>query len=217
LGSEPADEKDARPPDAGERILERPFEEQGVHARWDEVNAVLIDTVCEEQPMQARRDDQDHLCRVLPPSLYGAPKRLQDGRAKVADGKGVAQARMDGEDQRQTIKPGGRGPNGEDSEVFAKVYVHHIGPRGNDRGEDSRLGSVELTETSDGQSQAYNAGVVTETFEIRRGRRTRGQHRLEDAAPVERPGQLGCVVLHPPYGVKPYTLAHERRRGWLED
>src|SRR5215213_8020157 len=86
LGSEPADEKDARPPDAGERILERPLEERGVHSRRDEVNAVLINTVCEEQPKEARRDDQDRLCRVLTPSLYGAPDRLQEGRAKVADG-----------------------------------------------------------------------------------------------------------------------------------
>ena len=97
------------------------------------------------------------------------------------------------------------------------MHVHHIGPRGNDRCEDSRLGSVELTKTSDGQSQAYNAGVVAQALEIRRGRWASGQHRLEDAAPVERPGQLGSVVLHPPYGVEPDTLTDERRRGWLED
>src|SRR5215211_466412 len=45
LGSEPADEQDARPPDARERILERTFEEQGIHPRWDDVNAVLISAV----------------------------------------------------------------------------------------------------------------------------------------------------------------------------
>src|ERR671911_283165 len=48
------------------------------------------------------------------------------------------------------------------------------------------------------------------------GRRARGQHRLEDASPVERSGQLGGVVLHTPYGVKPEALADERRGGWLE-
>ena len=83
------------------------------------MNAVLINTVCEEQPKEARRDDQDRLCRVLTPSLYGAPDRLQEGRAKVADCEGVVQARVDGEDQRQTMELGGRGPGGEDGEVFA--------------------------------------------------------------------------------------------------
>ena len=73
---------------------------------------------------KARRDDQDRLGGVLPPSLYRAPDRLQDGRAKVADGEGVAQARMDGEDQRQMVNPGGRGPYREDGEVFAEMYVH---------------------------------------------------------------------------------------------
>ena len=58
---------------------------------------------------------------------------------------------MDGEDQRQAMKPGGRGPDGEDGEVFAKVNVHHIGPRGEDRGEDCRLGSVELAKASYGE------------------------------------------------------------------
>src|SRR5215213_1709388 len=170
LRSEPADEKDARPPDAGERILERPLEERGVHARWDEVNAVLINTVCEEQPTEARRDDQDCLCGVLSPALYGAPERLQYGRAKVADGESVAQARMDGEDQRQMMKPGCCGSERDDGEVFAEVHVHHIGSYGEDGDQDSRLGSVELAKTSDGESQAYHAGVVAQALEIRRGR-----------------------------------------------
>ena len=47
----------------------------------------------------------------------------------------------------------------------------------------------------------------------RSGRRARGQHRLEDASPVERSGQLGGVVLHTPYGVEPEALADERRGG----
>src|SRR5215212_1852905 len=166
--------------------------------------------------MEAGRDDQDRLCRVLSPSLYGTPERLQEGRAKVADGEGVTQTRMDGEDQRQAMEPGGRGPYREDGEVFAEVYVHHIGPRGNDRGDDRRLGSVELAKTSDGESNSYNAGVCSKALEIRRGRWTRGQHRLHDAAPVERPSKLGGVVLHPPYGIEADSLAHERRRGWLE-
>src|SRR5215218_1337585 len=76
LGSEPTDEQNARLTDARERILERPLEERGVHSRWDDVNAVLINTVREKQPMEARRDDQDRLCRVLAPSLYGASERL---------------------------------------------------------------------------------------------------------------------------------------------
>src|SRR5215213_4182302 len=198
LGSEPADEKDAGPPDAGERILERPLEERGVHARWDEVNSVLINTVCEEQPTKARRDDQDRLGRVLSPPLYGAPESLQDGRAKVTDGEGVAQARMDGEDKWETVKPGGRSSERENGEVFAEVYVHHIGPRGKDRGDDRRLGSVELTKMSDGQSHSYHAGVASKALKIQRGRRARSQHRLDDAAPVEHPSKLGGVVLHPP-------------------
>ena len=45
LGSEPPDEQDAGPPDARERILERPLEERGVHTRGDDVDAVLMDTV----------------------------------------------------------------------------------------------------------------------------------------------------------------------------
>ena len=148
--------------------------------------------------MQARRDDQDRLCRVLTPSLYWAPERLQDGRPKVADGKGVAQARMDGEDQRQTIKPGGRGSDREDGEVFAKVNMHHIGSYGEDRGDDCRLRSVELAKAPDGQPHSYHAAVISKALKIRRGRRASGQHRLEDAAPVERPRQPGGVVLHPP-------------------
>ena len=58
------------------------------------MKAVLFDAVCEEQPIEARRDNQDRIGRELTPSLYGAPECLQDGRAKVANGEGVAQARM---------------------------------------------------------------------------------------------------------------------------
>jgi hypothetical protein len=107
---------------------------------------------------------------------------------------------MDGEDQRQTMKPGGHRSDREDGEVFAEMYVHQICPQGEDRGDDCRLGSVELAKTSEGQPQAYNAGVVSKALEIRRGRWTRGQDRLDDAAPVERSGQLSSVVLHPPTG-----------------
>jgi hypothetical protein len=53
----PANEKDAGLANIGERILERPLKERGVHARRDGVKAVLINTVCEEQPTEARRDD----------------------------------------------------------------------------------------------------------------------------------------------------------------
>ena len=117
---------------------------------------------------------------------------------------------MDGEDQRQTVKPGGRSPYREDGEVLAEVYVHHIGPRGEDRGEDCCLGSVELAEQPYGKSHSYYAGVAAQALEIRRGRWARGQHRLHDAAPVERPGQLGGVVLHPPYGIELYATPDER-------
>jgi hypothetical protein len=95
----------------------------------------------------------------------------RDGRAKIANGEGVAQARMDSEDQRQTIKPGGRSPDRDDGEVFAKVDVHHIGPQGEDRSDDCRLESVELTKTSDGESHSYYAGVVSKALETWRGRR----------------------------------------------
>src|SRR5215213_10454414 len=107
---------------------------------------------------------------------------------------------MDGEDQRQAVEPGGRGPDGEDGEVFSKVDVHNIGSCGEDRGDDRRLESVELAKAPDGQPQAYNAGMFSEALKIQRGRRARSQHRLDDAAPVERPSKLGGVVLHPPMG-----------------
>jgi hypothetical protein len=90
-------------------------------------------------------------------------------------------------------RPGGRrGPR-------RSVRAPH-GPRSEDRGDDGRLGTVELAKQSYGKSHSHNAGVVAEALETGRGRWARGQHRLEDAAPVERPGQLGCVILHPPTG-----------------
>src|SRR5215216_991108 len=95
--------------------------------------------------MEARRDDQDGLGRVLTPPLYGPPERLEDARAKVADREGVAQAHMDGEDQREMMKPGGRSPDRENGEVFAKVNVHHIGPQGEDGGDDRRVVSTVWT------------------------------------------------------------------------
>src|SRR5215218_5363191 len=150
--------------------------------------------------MEARRDDQDCLGKVLTPPLYRAPECLQDGRAKVADGEGMVQARMDGEDQRQMMKPGDCGSERDDGEVFAEVHVHQVGPQGEDGGDDRRLGSVELANAPQGESHSYNARVVAETLEIRRGRRACGQHCLNDAVPVERSGQLGGVVLHPPRG-----------------
>jgi hypothetical protein len=59
---------------------------------------------------------------------------------------------VDGEDQRQTMKPCGRSPDREDGEVFAEVHVHHVGPRGEDRGDDGRLGTVELAKQPYGES-----------------------------------------------------------------
>ena len=117
---------------------------------------------------------------------------------------------MDSEYERQTMKPGSRGPDREDGEVLAEVNVHQIGPQGEDRGDDRRLGSVELAKAPQGKSHSYHAGVVSKALKIRRGRRACGQHRLDDAAPVERPSKLGGVVLHPPYGIEADTLAHER-------
>jgi len=52
----------------------------------------------------------------------------------------VAQARVDGEDQRQTMKPGGRSDR-EGSEFFSKVDMYHVCSCGEDRGEDGRLGA----------------------------------------------------------------------------
>src|SRR5215212_7912734 len=150
---------------------------------------------------------------MLTPPLYGAPERLQDGRAEIADGEGVAQARVDGEDQRQPVKPGGRGPDRKDGKVLAEVHVHHIGPCGNDRSDDCRLGTVELAKAPYGESQTYNAGVVAQALQTWRGRRACGQHRLDDAAPVERPGKLCGVVLHPPDRIELDALAGERRGG----
>src|SRR5215213_1961507 len=124
---------------------------------------------------------------------------------------------MDGEDQRQAMEPRDRRPDREDGEVCSRVDMYHIGSCGEDRGYDRRLGSVELPEAPDGQPQAYHAGMISEALEIRRGRRTRGHDRLDDATPVERPSQLGCVVLHPPDRVELYAPADESRRGWLED
>src|SRR5215217_2388969 len=123
---------------------------------------------------------------------------------------------MDGEYQRQAVEPGGRRPYREDGEVFSKVDVYHIGSCGQDQGDDRRLGSVELAKTSDGQPQAYHAGVVAEALEIRRGRRTRGHDRLDDPTTVERPGKLGSVVLHPAYGIELDAPADQCRGGRLE-
>src|SRR5215210_4708694 len=106
---------------------------------------------------------------MLTPSLYGAPERLQDGGAEVADGEGVAQARMDGRDQWEMAKPGGRGASRKDGEVLAEVHVHHIGPHGEDRGDDGRLGTVELAKAPYGESQTYHAGVVAQALEMGRG------------------------------------------------
>ena len=114
------------------------------------------------------------------------------------------------------MKPCGHCPYREDGEVFTEVYVDHIRPRGKDRSQYRRLGTVELAKAPYGESQTYHAGVVSEALQTWRGRWTRGQHRLDDAAPVECPGQLGCVVLHPSYGIEPDALADERRRRWLE-
>src|SRR5215217_6070021 len=124
---------------------------------------------------------------------------------------------MDGEDQRQAVEPGGRRPDREDGEVFSKVDVYHIGSCGEDRGDDRRLGSVELAKAPDGQPQAYNAGMFSEALEIRRGRRTRGHDRLDDPTTVERPGKLGGVVLHPSYGIEPDAPADQCRGGRLKD
>jgi hypothetical protein len=164
------------------------------------VNTVLLDAIRYEQPKEAGRDGQDRIGRVLPPAFYGPPERLQDSRAEVADGEGMAQARVDGEHQRQVVEPGGRSPDREDGEVLAEVHVHHVGPRGEDGGEDGRLGGAELAKAPYGEPHSYHAGVLSEALEVRRGRGAGGQHRLEDAAPVEGPGELGGVVLHPPMG-----------------
>src|SRR5215217_983635 len=114
--------------------------------------------------MEAGRDDQDRLGRMLTPSLYGTPERLQEGRAKVANGEGVTQTRMDGEDQRQAVEPGGRRPYRDDGEVFAEVNMHHIGPCGKDRGDDCRLRSVELAKAPQGDSHSYQACVVAKAL-----------------------------------------------------
>src|SRR5829696_2001675 len=124
---------------------------------------------------------------------------------------------MDGEDQRQMMKPGDRGSERDDGKVFAKVNMHHIGSYGEDRGDDCRLRSVELAKAPYGESHSYHAGVVSKALKIRRGRRACSQHRLDDAASVECPSKLGSVILHPPYGIEADTLAHERRGGWLEN
>ena len=109
---------------------------------------------------------------------------------------------MDGEDQRQMMKPGDRGSERDDGKVFAKVNMHHIGSYGEDRGDDCRLRSVELAKAPYGESHSYHAGVVSKALKIRRGRRACSQHRLDDAASVECPSKLGSVILHPPMGSK---------------
>jgi hypothetical protein len=124
---------------------------------------------------------------------------------------------MDGEDKWEMVKPGGRSPDRKDGEIFAEVYVHRIGSRGEDRGDDRRLQTVELAKAPYGKSHSYHAGVVAQALQTWRARWARGQHCLDDAAPIERSGKLGGVVLHPPDGVELDTLADERRRGWLED
>jgi hypothetical protein len=91
--------------------------------------------------------------------------------------------------------------------------VHHVGLRSEDQGEDCRLRTVELAEQSYGESHSYHAGVVAQALQTRRSRWARGQHRLDDAAPVERPGKLCGVVLHPPDRIELDTLAGEHREG----
>jgi hypothetical protein len=47
------------------------------------VNAALIDTVCEEQPIEAGRNDQDRLGKVLPPALYGVPSVFKTAERRL--------------------------------------------------------------------------------------------------------------------------------------
>jgi len=124
---------------------------------------------------------------------------------------------VDGEDQREAMKPGRSRPDRQHGEVLPEVDVHQVGPRGEDRGDDGGLWTVELPEAPDREAEAYHPGVAAEALEMRRGRWARGNHRLNYPASVERPGQLGGVVLHPPDRIELDTLAHERRRGRLED
>ena len=61
------------------------------------------------------------------------------------------------------MKPGGRSDR-EGSEFFSKVDMYHICSCGEDRGDDRRLGSVELAKAPHGEPQAYNAGVLSEAL-----------------------------------------------------
>jgi hypothetical protein len=62
--------------------------------------------------------------------------------------------------------------------------VHEVALGGEDGGDDTRLETVELTETADRKTQAYHVGVVAEALEEVSGRRAGGHNRLDDAAPV---------------------------------
>jgi hypothetical protein len=95
--------------------------------------------------------------------------------------------------------------------------VYQVAPRNQDRGQDGSLRAVELTETSYGKSQTYHAGVVAEALEARRGEQASGNNRLDDAPSVERPRELGGVVLHPPDRVEACPLPRDGRGRWLED
>jgi hypothetical protein len=133
-------------------------------------------------------------------------------------GRGEPDPEARGDPRPDRGRKPGRSPLGCGSGRMARGHPVHLcshrlipGPRSW-----GILRGLRLSGHAPGHHLAGHLLVVTETFEIRRGRQTRGQHRLDDAAPVERPSKLGSVVLHPPYGVEPYTLADERRRGWLE-
>ena len=50
------------------------------------------------------------------------------------------------------MKSGSSSPRWEHGEILAEVDVYHVGPRSQERGEQGRLGTVELLEVPDGES-----------------------------------------------------------------
>jgi hypothetical protein len=134
----------------------------------------------------------------------------------TAAGKGVPQARVEGDDERQRGATRGAERDRQNCEILSLVRVDQIEPaRQPQRGHRGR-GAVELAAPRDGKPEATHDRSRAQLLDPCGARRTVGDDLLLDSKRGKRPRQMGSVVLHPPDRVKAHTTPAQRRWRRLE-
>jgi hypothetical protein len=209
LRRQPPQVGDPRPGQAGKRIRRRRGEQGRVVAGRDHVHAAGRYPVAAQQP-RGRRGQRDHCGHAgQQPPPRRVPGRPQHHAARCGRAQRMPHAQVHGGHHRAAVAQRREPSQRQHGHILAAMHMDQIHPPGAQH-MPHRQRRPALPQHRYPQAGPDHLAVSPEPDPVRGPGPPRCHHQLANAQPVQAPGQLSGVVLHPRSGRRPPRPASDR-------